>query len=53
MPKLLESYNIHFVMVAQSKWVHSKLCSIIHAPTKGRMILRSFVVLIWMHDTME
>jgi hypothetical protein len=34
-------------------WVHSKLCSITHVATKLHMVLRSFVVLAWMCDTIE
>jgi hypothetical protein len=33
--------------------LHSKLCSITHVATKLHVILRSFVVLTWMRDTIE
>jgi hypothetical protein len=33
--------------------VHSKLRSITPVATKVHMILRSFVVLAWMHETIE
>jgi hypothetical protein len=33
--------------------VHSKLCSITHVTTKVHMILRIFMVLTWMCDTIE
>ena len=32
---------------------HSKLRSITHAATKVHVLLWSFVVLTWMHDTIE
>ena len=35
------------------KLLHSKLRSITHVATKVHMILRSFVVLTWMRDTIE
>ena len=37
----------------QAYLVHSKLCSIKNVATKVHMILWSFVVLIWMCDTIE
>jgi hypothetical protein len=33
--------------------VHCKLCSITPVATKVHVILRSFVVLTWMHDTID
>ena len=33
--------------------IHSKLHSITHVATKVHMILRSFVVLTWMRDTID
>ena len=33
--------------------IHSKLRSIAHVATKVHVILRSFVVLTWMHDTID
>jgi hypothetical protein len=33
--------------------IHSKLCNITHVATKVYVILRNFLVLTWMHDTIE
>ena len=33
--------------------IHSKLCSITHVVTKVHVTLRSFLVLTWIHDTIE
>ena len=40
-------------MMASHLVLHSKLCSITHVATKVHVILWSFVVLTWMHDTIE
>ena len=33
--------------------LHSKLCSITPMETKVHVILESFIMLTWMHDTIE
>ena len=45
----MKHYNLH----TYNKYVHSKLRSITSVATKVHVILRSFVVLTWMSDTIE
>jgi hypothetical protein len=41
------------VFPTPTNYIHSKLRSITHVATKVHVILRSFVVLTWMHNTSE
>jgi len=49
----LNEFLIVFEALGICIMVHSKLCSIIHAATNVHVILRSVVVLTWMHDTID
>ena len=46
-------WNDFRAFVNSLNYTHSKLCSITHVATKVHVILRSFVVLTWMRDTID
>ena len=47
------TFPMYFRTNSKSFKIHSKLRSITHVATKVHVILQSFVVLTWMHDTIE
>ena len=51
MPKVLVTYGIPSIYAKDL--IHYKFRSITHVATKAHVILRGFVMLTWMRDTIE
>ena len=53
-PSIMKMWSsLGHISCYRNKHVQSKLRSITHVATKVHVIIRSFVVLTWMHDTSE